>query len=412
MKIFLADQQNSKKSSFYCLLFFAALTAACSDSSSSKSNTISPYDREFDPERSTDYVNDGEDIPEETLLNEAQSAYERGLFSLSREKFSKLREDYPGSYYATLAEIKIADTFFYSADYGAAITAYEEFMRLHPAHEASAYVRYQIANSYRKQYTGPEHDPAPILTAIKNYRLMMEKYPRSEFSVLARNRLDECREALAAHEAGVAEFYDKQGAIPARDARLAYLKSEYPDTEAYRQLAALFNSENTVDKPKAGAPNRPATPEMLSSASLASLVKRAAYKIPPTTNNQFSPATEKTSKSDLILSLKCEESENAFIFTSLLRETVQLKNLPSNDLRTASVLLSAKEIPAISSLSVDENKTLQECQSNKVLLRFLAAKKSEKGNLLQAQLTMPRANMKTHFFFLDRPNRFIALVEK
>ena len=114
------------------MLFGLLCGAVCSCSSTERTateNNISPYDPEFDPDPET--VNAAEsDLPEDQLLERAKSAYDSGLYSVARENWTKLREQYPSSYYATLSELKIADTYFFAGDYPAAVTNYEEFLKL------------------------------------------------------------------------------------------------------------------------------------------------------------------------------------------------------------------------------------------------------------------------------------------
>lgn len=181
--------------------------------------------------------------PEMELVRSAMEAYDQGLFSVSKTLWSELRDGYPGSYYATLAELKLADSLFQLSDYPAALIQYEEFSRVHPGHEAIPYVRYQIGNCQLKQYQGARHDQSPLQTAVRTFRSLIDTFGQSEYAVLAKRRIVECRELLAEHERYVAGFYRDQGLVDAALGRYARLKLVYPDTPAASTLPAELSEE-------------------------------------------------------------------------------------------------------------------------------------------------------------------------
>lgn len=179
-------------------------------------------------------------LGEEILFENAVRAYDRGLFSIALESFTELRDGYPASYFSTLAELKIADCKFNAGDYPSALTAYEEFAKMHPGHEAMPYVRFQIGNSSLEQYRGTEREQAPLLVAVRSFQQVIDNYPDSEWSLLSRRRLDQCREHLAAYEEHVAAFYRKRGFENASHARLMRLNSEFPESRAVESAQETF----------------------------------------------------------------------------------------------------------------------------------------------------------------------------
>ena len=82
------------------------------------------------------------------LAWDGMDAYEDGNYKDAIEYFQKLKDWYPFSKYANLAELKIADSHYHLEEYDEAIFAYEEFEKLHPRNEAIPYVIYQIGRSY------------------------------------------------------------------------------------------------------------------------------------------------------------------------------------------------------------------------------------------------------------------------
>jgi outer membrane protein assembly factor BamD len=205
-------------------------------------------------------------LAEERILEDAMKAYDRGLYTVSIESWTDLRDGYPASYFGALAELKIADAYFYAGDYPAAITAYEEFAKMHPGHEAMPYVRFQIGRSNSEQYKGEKRDQEPLKLACKNFSAVISEFPRSEFAVLAKRELDRARDRLAEHEAFVAGFYAKQGYPKASAGRLQTLIVNYPETPANtasKSIAEQIGVEIETKAVKAPSVEPPARPNIL-----------------------------------------------------------------------------------------------------------------------------------------------------
>lgn len=171
---------------------------------------------------------------ETELMRSAEEAFSRGLYSVSEKAWIELRDGYPTSLYIPLAEMKIADAQFARRDFAAALASYEEFLRVHPGHEAIPYVRYQIGNCSLEQYQGPERDQAPLQTAVRAFETVIREHPQSEYAVLARRSLGRARELLAEHEAFVAAFYERRELPGAAEERWKALVTKYPETDAAR----------------------------------------------------------------------------------------------------------------------------------------------------------------------------------
>jgi outer membrane protein assembly factor BamD len=182
-------------------------------------------------------------LPEEEMLDEAMHAYDSGLFSVAKTSWISLKDGYPASYFLPLAELKAADSFFQVSDFIAAQTGYEEFARLHPGHEAMAYVRFQLGNCAMQQYQGEKYDQSPLTTAIKLFQQLIDDYPSSEYTVLARRKISDARELLAMHESYVAGFYLNQGRVEASAARLTRLSADFPESAAAKNARQLLVTE-------------------------------------------------------------------------------------------------------------------------------------------------------------------------
>ena len=151
-------------------------------------------------------------IAEQQMLQEAMQAYDKGLYTASAKQFTELRESYPASYYGALAQLKTADSlFFHGGDYKAAAASYEEFVRVRPGHESAPYAMFQVGQSQMAEYRGIDRDQSPLKEADRAFRQVIEKYPRDEYALKAKQELARIKAYRAEHEELVAAFYEKTG---------------------------------------------------------------------------------------------------------------------------------------------------------------------------------------------------------
>ena len=156
---------------------------------------------------------------EEEIIAGAIDAFDRGLYSRSREEWTSLRDGYPASYFIPLAQLKIADCYFATGDFPEAVSTYQEFLRLYPAHEAAGYAQSRLAESLLRQYRGIKNDQQPLKDALQAYELVLSEYPSSDFAQSAQLRIADIKKLMAEYEVSVAEFYEKQGQGKAAEQR-------------------------------------------------------------------------------------------------------------------------------------------------------------------------------------------------
>jgi outer membrane protein assembly factor BamD len=158
-----------------------------------------------------------------------------------------LRDWYPFSKYAILAELKIADGYFNLESYTDAIFAYEEFEQLHPRNEAVPYVIFRIARSYFNQIDTIDRDQTNATKALETYRRLVQQYPTDVYAGMARSDMLACYQSLAGHEFYVGVFYYKDKNYNAAKVRFTAVVKNYPDV-GYHQpaLTYLANCESWI----------------------------------------------------------------------------------------------------------------------------------------------------------------------
>ncbi len=163
------------------------------------------------------------------LVNDGMEAFNSQRYRAAIESFDKLKDWYPFSKYAILAELKIADAHFYLGEYEAAITAYESFENLHPRNDATPYVIFQRGLCYIEQLESVDRDQKSTVKAVETFNRLKKMYPASEYTAQADNYIRMSLKNLAGHEFYVGEFYFKNKHFKAAVKRFRTVVSSYPD---------------------------------------------------------------------------------------------------------------------------------------------------------------------------------------
>lgn len=187
--------------------------------------------------------------PAQELIEEGVAAFDKGEYKKALESFEQLKDWYPFSKYAILAELKIADAHYHLKEYPEAITAYEEFERLHPRNEATPYVVYQIGRCYFEQMDSIDRDQTPARKAVETFSRLIRQYPGDPYSQKAGGLLVTCYHSLAGNEFYIGRYYYKQGFYRAALHRFMSLIKEYPDAGEYQYAALKYIAECEAYQP-------------------------------------------------------------------------------------------------------------------------------------------------------------------
>jgi outer membrane protein assembly factor BamD len=165
----------------------------------------------------------------EELAEKGMEYFEDEDYHDALKAFTTLKERYPYSRYAILAELKVADAHFHRKEYAEAIAAYADFLQLHPKNDAIPYVLYQIGECYYKQLLSEDRDQTPTRQAISAFQRLLKEYPFSTYANKAKERIQDCRKLLAQHELYVAKFYFKSKHYEAALGRFKGVLAGYRD---------------------------------------------------------------------------------------------------------------------------------------------------------------------------------------
>ena len=179
--------------------------------------------------------------------SEAEAAYrkavkkmEGGSYDDAVKSFHAIKLKYPyATRWATLCDLRIADSFRYNGEYAQAAASYQAFIRTYPAHAEIAYAMYQAANCYYEMMPSNffilpdpwQRDRTTTHQAQSAFESYLRRFPNDENVPKAREQYAEVVRRLSNHELYVAEYNFKHKAYQGSVNRLVDLIAAYPNEE-------------------------------------------------------------------------------------------------------------------------------------------------------------------------------------
>jgi len=165
-------------------------------------------------------------------FKEAEAKMRGFKYAEARKAYQEIQENAPDRSYDADIMLRIADTYYGEELYAEAQVEYQAFLNFHPVHRDAPYAQFQIGMCSFLEITSIDRDPNVARTALKEFKKLLEKYPKSPFEAQAREKIAVCREHLASYELYVAKFYYKKGSYGAALGRCEKLLADYPGSAA------------------------------------------------------------------------------------------------------------------------------------------------------------------------------------
>lgn len=127
-------------------------------------------------------------------------------FVSAAEAFSKIDDDYPFSKWAIKAQTMAVYAYYKEEEYSKLISTVDDFIRLNPANVDVPYMMYMKGRAFFNQI--PEIDRAQDNTheASATFRELIARFPDSEYSQDARNKLSYIDEHLAGAKMSIGRY--------------------------------------------------------------------------------------------------------------------------------------------------------------------------------------------------------------
>ena len=161
-------------------------------------------------------------------MDEGIKNFNKKRYARAAEDFQKVKDRFPYSPLAILAELKLADSHYFNKEYLEAGAAYQEFEKMHPQNEVVPYVIYMLGMSYFNLRPTFDRDITNTEKAAQEFKRLIETHPKDENIPNALKNLDICRKEMAQHELYIAEFYFKQKRYSAALTRLEDMVQTFP----------------------------------------------------------------------------------------------------------------------------------------------------------------------------------------
>lgn len=199
------------------------------------------------------------------LMKEAEEDIESDRYQLAIEKLRMVKNKFPYSNQARLAQLKIADVYFLQESYTEAALAYEAFRDLYPKHEKVPYAMFRVGKSYLNDTPGNvARDLGPAQRALDSYNEFLRRFPNAPESDEARKDVEQLRRTLAEKELYIASFYVRENAYEAAQGRLKKILSLYPETESakiaeerLKEISSKIPAKKREDSPAANGTTNP-----------------------------------------------------------------------------------------------------------------------------------------------------------
>jgi outer membrane protein assembly factor BamD len=199
-------------------------------------------------------------------LETARQNFDKGEEKMADESwneaikyFDYVKNKYPYSKYAVLAELRTADAHFAREKWLEAADAYRIFVRFHPRHEKVPYATYRVALAYSKEIdqdvwwfpTAIEKDQSAAKDAVRAFDEYLARFPDGENVKEARELRAQARSRLAETDLYAAGFYEDREKWQGAVWRYERVAKEYPDTPkaAFALLRAARITDDRLGEP-------------------------------------------------------------------------------------------------------------------------------------------------------------------
>jgi len=171
-------------------------------------------------------------------------------FTGAIEQYQLLESRYPFGRYAQQGQLELTYAYHKQNNTDLALAAVNRFIQLNPQHPSIDYAYYMkglvtfdkgknLINFIIKRDPS-NNDPTSLRESFDIFKLLVEKYPDSEYADDAKLRMVYLRNELAEYELKVAKFYMRRGAYVASANRAKYVMENYQGAEVMPETVYIL----------------------------------------------------------------------------------------------------------------------------------------------------------------------------
>lgn len=178
----------------------------------------------------------------ERIYSEAKAALNTSDYQTAIDYYTQLEARFPFGIYAQQALLESAYAYYKQDETETALATLDRFMRVYPLNSNMDYALYlrgltnftKDIGLFEKYIPRDEsqRDPGAARSALKDFNALVDRYPKSQYSEDAAQRIVYLRNRLAQHEVNVAQYYMRRGSYLAAANRGRYVIENYSRTPA------------------------------------------------------------------------------------------------------------------------------------------------------------------------------------
>src|SRR6056297_2061716 len=193
-----------------------------------------------------------EELDPQIIFEQAERELEIGDPDDAAALFIEIERLYPYSEWASRGLIMAAFAYHEDGDYESARIAAQRYLDFYPAEEDAAYAQYLMALSYYDQIDQVGRDQGITFQALQALRVVIERYPDSEYAQDAILRFDLAFDQLAGKEMEIGRYYLRRQHYTAAINRFRVVVEEFQTTthtpEALHRLVESYLSLGLEDE--------------------------------------------------------------------------------------------------------------------------------------------------------------------
>ena len=200
-------------------------------------------------------------IEEEEIESQMISAYKKGMEALetgealfAAKKFNEAELLYPQSDWAPKSVLMAAYSYYSQNYFVDAVFELERYLNTYPNDKNISYANFLIAMCYFESIVDEKKDLGPIVKAKKQFEIIINKYPNTDFAIDSKYKLDLLNNMLAAKEMYIAKHYLKKQKWVASINRYKSVYEKYETTdfveEALHRLVEVHYKIGLIEESK------------------------------------------------------------------------------------------------------------------------------------------------------------------
>ncbi len=163
--------------------------------------------------------------------------YSKGLDSLKKGNlsdatlaFDDVFLNYPFSSLSPKSEIMSAYSLYQNNEIKKAVIKLSSYIEMNPKGKLTEYAHYLMAMCHYTQVSNENRDPSASIKSLEYFKLIITKYPNTDYAKDAKLKIYFLRNALAKNELNIGKFYLRKGAPASSIKRFKSILQNYQNT--------------------------------------------------------------------------------------------------------------------------------------------------------------------------------------